>query len=258
MPGAPQSSTTHENLRSPYDAVADFYMRAWADWYLPSIRPFLHQFLFPALPKRATVLDVCCGCGHVTREVIAQGFDVLGVDVSRELLARAVLVAPNAEYLAADIRHFSVPRRFDGALSTFDSLNHLLTYSDLCDAFRSIHAALKPGAPFVFDMNLDEAYSIDLGAWARYTDEDSEGFVRGRYDRLARRARTELIWFARTDDPDLWRRSETTVEQQCYLLEEIESAVKAALFRKLECYSAAEAGVTGELGYGRIYARAWA
>ncbi|MFZ0592241.1 MAG: class I SAM-dependent methyltransferase [Bryobacteraceae bacterium] len=255
---AHQPAGSEGDIHSPYDAIADFYQRAWADWYLPSIRPFLQRFLFSALPANSAVLDVCCGCGHVTREVVAQGFDVLGIDTSRELLARASLLTPNAKFLAADIRSFSVSRPFDGALSTFDSLNHLLTYADLCSAFRCIHAALKPGAPFVFDMNLEEAYSLDLGAWVRYADEHANGFVRGSYDALRRRAKTDLIWFARTEDPDLWRRSETTVEEQCYSREEIESAVRAAAFRELECYSAAEAGVTDELGYGRIYARAWA
>jgi SAM-dependent methyltransferase len=256
--GDQQPDARHDDLHSPYDAIADFYQRAWADWYLPSIRPFLQRFLFSVVPGNGAVLDACCGCGHVTRELVAEGFDVLGIDTSRELLARAANQVPGAKFLAADIRNFSVSRLFDGALSTFDSLNHLLTFADLHAAFRSIHAALKPGAPFVFDMNLEEAYSLDLGTWVRYTDEHANGFVRGHYDAVRRRARTELIWFARTVDPELWRRSETTVEEQCYSREEIEAAVRSAAFQTLEYYSASEAGVTDELGYGRIYARAWA
>jgi SAM-dependent methyltransferase len=242
---------------SPYDPVADFYQRGWADWYLPSVRPFLEKFFFSVLPGGASVLDVCCGCGHVTREAVRRGYRVTGIDVSEELIARAARDVPGASFLVADAREFQSTQKFDGALSTFDSLNHLLTYRDLSAAFCRIRNVLKPEAPFVFDMNLEEAYALDLGAWTNYRDENSIGFVRGRYSPAERRARTELIWFARTGDADCWKRSDALVEEQCYSREEIEGAVKEAGFRKLECYSASEVGIMDDLGYGRLYARAW-
>jgi SAM-dependent methyltransferase len=247
-----------QGMESPYDLIAEFYHRGWADWYLPSVRPFLEKFFFSVLPRDAPVLDACCGCGHVTREAVGRGFCVTGIDASRELIARAAREIPGAEFLVADVRELETVRKFDGALSTFDSLNHLLTYPDLCAAFRCVWRALKPGAPFVFDMNLEEAYALDLEAWTNYRDEDAIGFVRGRYNPVERRARTELIWFARTSDAEYWKRSDAVIEEQCYSREEIEQAVKEAGFGKLECYSASEAGVRDELGYGRLYARAWA
>ena len=244
-------------MESPYDPVAEFYQRGWADWYLPSVRPFLEKFFFSVLPHGASVLDVCCGCGHVTREAVDRDYRVTGIDASAELVARAARNMPGASFLVADVCEFRSAQKFDGAFSTFDSFNHLLTYRDLCAAFRSVGNALKPEAPFVFDMNLEEAYALDLGAWTNYRDEDAIGFVRGRYNPAEKRARTELIWFARTNDPDCWKRADALVEEQCYSRAEIEQAVKDAGFRKLECYSASEAGVTDELGYGRLYARAW-
>jgi SAM-dependent methyltransferase len=243
---------------SPYDAIADFYNRAWADWYLPSIRPFLRDFLFAELPRHASILDVCCGCGHVTCEVARQGFRVTGIDSSKALVRRARESIPEGEFRVADARNFRVDSQFDGALSTFDSFNHLLTYADLKAALRSTHAALKPGAPFIFDMNLEEAYSLDLGTWVRYSDDHSVGFVRGQFDRVRRRARTELLWFAQEPGARCWMRSDSTVEEQCYSREEIERAVQEAGFYKLECFQGPEVGVTDELGYGRIYGRAWA
>lgn len=246
------------DMESPYDPVADFYQRGWADWYLPSARPFLEQFFFSVLPHGAAVLDVCCGCGHVTHEAVDRGYRVTGIDASRALIARAARQMPGADFVVADIRGFETGKKFDGALSTFDSLNHLLAYRDLRAAFRCVRKALKPGAPFVFDMNLEEAYALDLGAWTNYRDDDAIGFVRGRYNPVEKRARTELVWFARTSDPEYWKRSDALVEEQCYSRTEIETSVKDAGFRKLECYSASEAGVMDELGYGRLYARAWA
>lgn len=243
---------------SPYDAIAEFYQRAWANWYLPSIRPFLRNFLFSILPKGAAVLDACCGCGHVTREVSAQGYRVVGVDASRELIARATRDIPQANFIVGDIRSFSANAVFDGALSTFDSLNHLLEFEDLCAALRCIRMALKPDAAFVFDMNLEEAYSLDLASWVRYEDENAIGFVRGQYNWETQTASTELLWFVREKDREFWRRSDALIHERCYSIEQISSAVRLAGFRKFERYSAYEVGITDDLGYGRLYGRAWA
>src|SRR6185437_9786107 len=120
---------------------------------------------FPALSPGAAILDVCCGCGHVTEALTARGYNVTGLDSSQELLARASKLLPDTRFVISDVRNFVSAERFDGALSTFDSLNHLLSYADLAAAFRSVKRALKPGAPFFFDMNLEEAYSLDLGNW---------------------------------------------------------------------------------------------
>jgi SAM-dependent methyltransferase len=242
---------------SPYDAVAEFYRRAWADWYLPSIRPFLKKFLFSTTPPGTSILDVCCGCGHVTEEVVKEGYRVTGIDSSVEMAARAKVRVPTADFQVKDARDFELGMPFEGALSTFDSLNHLLTRDDLCAAFRCVRQALRPGAAFVFDMNLEEAYAMDLGMWTRYSDESSIGFVRGLFDAHTKRARTELIWFEKVSADELWRRSDALVEEQCYSLETIHQALNDARFARTEYYTASEAGVKDELGFGRLYVRAW-
>jgi SAM-dependent methyltransferase len=183
---------------------------------------------------------------------------VTGLDASRELIARASKLLPDSQFVVADARDFTFDRRFDGALSTFDSLNHLLSYADLAAAFRSVKRALKPGAPFFFDMNLEEAYALDLGNWSRHSEENEIGFVRGRYDAATRRGETEVICFFRAPGTSLWRRAETVIEEQCYSAEEIRRALREADFSKIEMYTAAQAGVTDELGFGRVYVRAWA
>jgi SAM-dependent methyltransferase len=243
---------------SPYDAIADFYRRGWKDWYLPSVRPALERLLFSAVGSGAKLLDVCCGCGHVTGELAARGYRMTGLDSSNALIDLARKDIPQAKFVVADARDFRFDVSFDGALSTFDSLNHLLSYDDLWAAFSCVHRALAPGAPFFFDMNLEEAYALDLGHWSRHAEADAVGFVRGLYEPGTRRARTELVWFVEKAGSGLWRRSEATVEEQCYSVDEIRSALRQAGFRGIENYRASEAGVLDDLGYGRIYVRAWA
>ncbi len=70
---------------------------------------------------------------------------------------------PRPRFEVADAASFKTRAKFDGAVSTFDSLNHILEPAALPAAFRRVAAALKPGAPFAFDMLLESAYQTD---WA--------------------------------------------------------------------------------------------
>jgi hypothetical protein len=107
-------------------------------------------------------------------------------------------------------------------------------------------------------MNLEEAYSLDLGNWSRHSEENQIGFVRGTYNPAARRGTTEITCFFRDAQSSLWRRVDSLIEEQCYSREEIRSALNDAGFGAVEMYTSLEAGVTDDLGFGRVYVRAWA
>jgi SAM-dependent methyltransferase len=241
---------------SAYDDVALMYDRLWADWYLPAAMPALDLLFFSKLSRGASVLDVCCGSGHVTKELVARGYDVTGLDSSGSLIELARRKLPAVEFHAGDVRSFELNRCYDAVLSTFDSLNHLLTIEELEAAFGCIHRALKPGGLFVFDMNLAQAYSADLREWTADIQETTVGLVRGSFDPVRGRAVSELIWFSQAQQGDCWRHTRSTIEEQCYSQNEILSSLSRAGFEQLESVMANEAGVTAELGFGRIYVSA--
>lgn len=244
---------------SPYDSIAGMYHALWFDWYLPAAMPALEELFFAQVSQEALVLDVCCGSGHVTKELVKRGYRVTGVDNSADLIALAQQQLPFTEFLVQDVRSLSLPLMYDAALCTFDSLNHILTLEDLERAFRHVHAVLRADAPFVFDMNLHEAYTIDLKQWAVDIHDNSVGMVRGKYDPVERRARTELMWFSRSStDRNCWQQRQSTVEQRCYETDEILAALTTAGFRNIQSSTAIELGVDPDLGYGRIFVSAQA
>jgi SAM-dependent methyltransferase len=247
------------SVRAPssYDDVADMYDTLWADAYLPSALPALEKLFLQKLCGDAHVLDVCCGSGHVTKELVRRGLRVTGVDSSSKLIERARAVLPATDFRVQDVRNLHLDTVYDAALSTFDSLNHLLTLADLREAFRSVYAALAPGGMFVFDMNLEEAYSLDQEEWTVDLAPERIGLVRGTFDPVTKTASTELICFTKLDDRNLWRQSRSVVEQRCYPQSEILLGLNEAGFRPVESFSARSAGVRGGLAFGRAFFRAW-
>lgn len=241
---------------SSYDPIAEMYHALWADWYLPAALPALDRLFFSHVPAGANVLDVCCGSGHVTRELVRRGYRITGVDASAGLIAIAKRDMPDVDWRVQDARHIHLDRQYDAALSTFDSLNHVLTPEELQQIFTSVRGALRPGSLFAFDMNLDEAYRMDVQRWTVDVNDTTVSLVRGSYKPSSKKACTELIWFVKNETDDFWRQYRSAVEQRSYTQTEILSALEKAGFREIECLMAEKAGMSAELAFGRLFVTA--
>jgi SAM-dependent methyltransferase len=240
-------------MLSSYDDIAEMYDLFWADWYLPAALPAIEKLFFSRLAPNARILDVCCGSGHVTQELVKRGYQVTGVDASAGLIRIARRKMPGVDFRVQAAERLSIDEKYDAALSTFDSMNHLLSYEDVRGAFRGVYNALHPGGTFVFDMNLEEAYFLDLTQWEVTLNDDAVGLVRGRYDPATKKASTELIWFTRQGKTETWIRRASVVEQRCYPVGDIVLVLHEAGFRSIETVMASHAGMQNDLAIGRTF-----
>jgi trans-aconitate methyltransferase len=91
------------------------------------------------------ILDLGCGTGQLTAQIVQAGAQVVGLDHSKEMLERARENCPGAVFIQADAATFSGDGRFDAVFS--NAVLHWV--HDALGAARSIAAALKPGGRFV-------------------------------------------------------------------------------------------------------------
>jgi SAM-dependent methyltransferase len=98
------------------------------------------------LQAGARVLDVGCGNGKLFAPLGRAGFDVLGVDVSRNALGAMA----SSRVVQGDACHLPVKaERFDGAVC-YDVLQHLLQ-DERRQAVCEIRRVLKPGGLLFFE-----------------------------------------------------------------------------------------------------------
>jgi SAM-dependent methyltransferase len=137
------------------DKIIDLYERHALAWVGDRSRQtvFFEQVWldrFAALvPSGGAVLDLGCGPGKpMAAYLLAQDFDVCGVDSSPTMISLCRKNFPNRQWIVADMRMLDLQRRFDGVMA-WDSFFHL-TYDDQRRMFPIVRANAKPGAPLLF------------------------------------------------------------------------------------------------------------
>jgi SAM-dependent methyltransferase len=104
---------------------------------------YVAQFRRYGVPDGGRILHLGSGGGSLDWH-LKQHYRVTGVDVSPAMLAYARGVNPEVEYRAGDIRDVRLGEVFDGVL-LHDAIAYMLTYADLCAAYRTAAAHLAPG-----------------------------------------------------------------------------------------------------------------
>jgi SAM-dependent methyltransferase len=150
-------------------------------------------------------------------------------------------------FVLADARRFILAPQFDAVLSSFNSLAHASSVSELTAILHNAHAALKPEGKLLFDLSMEEAYTSKWRGAFGETHPDLAWMLRPSYDRTIHRARNDVTAFHRLGE--LWYRHEFTITQCCFSEEEICAAISAARFRNFVSYDAErDLGMTGEFG----------
>jgi len=102
------------------------------------------------------ILDVGTGTGRVLLSLAAEGYRVVGVDVSPAMLriAEAKLKASGlqAQFVRGDIRDLRLEERFHLAIVAADGLMHLSTLADQGQALQKLHDLLIPGGMLIVDL----------------------------------------------------------------------------------------------------------
>jgi len=219
---------------SDYDRFAWVYNRHWGNSFTYLALPVLEKLVLPHLPAKARILDLCCGTGQLAQILMERGYQVTGLDGSGEMLRFARENAPGAEFIQADARSFKLTAVYHAVVSTFDSLNHIMSLAELTSVFRNVFAALRGGGLFLFDLNMEEGYRITWNDNFGIVEDDHICVLRSSYRPEEHTARFDTTIFRLQD---YWYRSDVTLYQKCYSEAEVRSALETAGFTNIDAYA---------------------
>lgn len=106
--------------------------------------------------KEDRILDLCCGYGRIAFSLLHEGHDVIGLDISKELI-NATKRANS--FLVGDMKDLPFQSQsFDFCFCVWASFNFLTTTSGQLRVLEEVCRVLRPGGKLLIECPLHEHY----------------------------------------------------------------------------------------------------
>ena len=189
------------------------------------------------------ILDLGCGTGKLTRLMAKEGYDMIGIDMSYDMLdiAREQEMLAQMEamdrmeamdqgreilYLQQDMREFELYGTVRAIYSSCDCINYLMEEEDVEAVFRLANNYLDPEGLFIFDVNTPYKYEKLLGDNTFAEDREESSFIWNNfYDKEEGVNQYDLSIFVREEDGRFQRFRETHY-QRSYSLETLKTLIE--------------------------------
>lgn len=187
------------------------------DLMAPPDRVLERFYVEIARERGGRVLDLACGSGRLTIPLAQAGLQVVGGDLSAEMLAqarrRAEVQAVSLELVRLDMRDFDLEgRTFDTIIVAMNSVLHLHSLDDFRGFFRSAGRHLSPQGRLVFDAFLPDIAMLNADPGRREligtVVHDELGAIMveetARYDPLTQVRHVDWYWSSEMEK-DFWQ-----------------------------------------------------
>ena len=225
-----------------YEKYAEIYDSSGQIGFSLRTIPYLRELLERHPVEKGSILDLACGTGTVALSFAGNGWEVWGVDASSEMLAQAENKARETgltlRLSCQDMRHFTVPAGVRLVTCLYDSMNYMLTFSDLQAVMQRVAAHLSPGGIFLFDMNT--AWALEH-VWDHHTffieDDDLSLIMTSEYEERQALARVTVTGFVRRGE--VYERFSETHTEQAYSEDHVKAIISASgleLVASYDCF----------------------
>ncbi len=132
-------------VQASYDCVADEYARRIFDelQYKPLDRQLLDR-LAASVPEGGIICDLGCGPGQIARYLHERGAQVIGIDLSPQMIERARQLNPGLEFRQGNMLALEVEDGVWAGIAVFYSIIHI-PRDEVVTALHELKRVLQPG-----------------------------------------------------------------------------------------------------------------
>lgn len=200
------------------------------------------DFYLSYAEKGMSILEPLCGSGRFTIPFLARGFDIRGMDLSTEMIAKLKEKAPDAIVFQGDILEYISDERYDYIFISSGSVS-LFTDMEMCkNILRKMKDLLNKGGIFVFAVDTvadrcpdDSEYKTSISV---KTKEGFELILKGKnyYDEKTHTQFSPGI-YELYDGKTLLQQEQMDFQTHLYELGEIEEYLQDIGFTKVNVYA---------------------
>lgn len=144
---------------SVFGLYSEYYDLLYSDKDYEGEARYISDLILEYAPTAKQVLELGCGTGAHAVLLAQQGYSVTGVDLSQNMLDKAITrrtqldreAASRLDFQQADARAYRGDQKFDVVISLFHVFSYQTTNSDLLATFETAARHLRPGGILIFD-----------------------------------------------------------------------------------------------------------
>lgn len=202
------------------------------------------------LKKGKKILEPLCGSGRFLIPFIERGFDVIGIDISDEMLKKLKLKMPNAKIIHTDIIKYSPKEKFDYIFISSGSVS-LFTDINICKQILSrIKKWLSESGKFVFAVDTIANRCIDNNDYnisaSVKTKEDFEIVLKSKNYYKEQTQFSPSIYEMYNNNAELLKSEFMDFQTHLYKYGEMEQYLKEAGFTQIKTFSSFEKEIAAD------------
>lgn len=223
----------YNNLAYIYDKLMyDVDYSKWAD-YIEDI--FKRNGIKPSM-----ILDLGCGTGNFCIEMAKRGYEMIGVDLSPDMLScardKSEKEGLDILYLNQDMTCFELYGTVDVVVCLMDSVNYITSKRAVKRMFKLVKNYLNPDGLFIFDINTPYKFEKIYGENIFYDiSEDISYIWVNLYDKKRKTCEFDLTFFVRHQDT--FSKHEEFHVERSYSVEEIKGMIDCSDMSLLKIYN---------------------
>ena len=196
--------------------------------------------------ERNLVLDLACGTGTLTELMHQKGYDMIGVDISGDMLNAAMEKRDKSGsdilYLNQDMRELDLFSTVGTIYCLCDSINYLLSDEDIGKVFALCENFLYPGGLFIFDFNTVFKYESIIGDRTIAENREDVSFIWENYYYPEEHINEYdlTVFIESRERKGFYRKITETHLQKGYTLNEIEGFLERAGLEMITAFELSE------------------
>lgn len=214
-------------IDTPYNEWIEYIKRIWNKYdFNPNI-----------------IAELGCGTGNITIGLAKEGYDMIGIDISEDMLTSAKEKTYkenlNILYLLQDMREFELYGTVECIISLFDSINYITEEEDLLKVFKLVNNYLAPKGIFIFDINTEYKFKNILSSNTFAETTENAGYIwENFYDEKEKINEYCMNFFIKQEQTNCYKRFEEFHYEKAYKIDKIEELLKQSGLKLLDVYDA--------------------
>ncbi|MFA6118712.1 MAG: class I SAM-dependent methyltransferase [Parachlamydiales bacterium] len=143
------SNAPYSNFALPYSLTSEAY-------FSEKMADLILNITSSSGLKIKHIIDLACGVGTACLYFSNKGYEVMGVDISKNMLDEAEKKAKkmgyNIDWVQQNMKDLSVIRKADLVTCMYDSINFMQNNDELFHVFKKVFDSINHKGLFVFDM----------------------------------------------------------------------------------------------------------